>query len=186
MSRTRKPWNGSAGDAGGRCEFEQRSRAPGDLVDRVLLRAGGPVRAAGGVAVSEPEGWSRIRRAVPRVRDEGLPLAEVLERRDVRAVGDRCVGDPKGRGKVEHLLDGVLRRSTRRWSAPAPCGRGRASDPPSTRGARPWRRSRATAARSRTRARPARRWRPRRPGSGRIGVAASVVRAGRGTSPGST
>ncbi len=33
--------------------------------------------------------------------------AEVLERRDIRAVGDRCVGDAEDRREVEHLVDGA-------------------------------------------------------------------------------
>ena len=57
---------------------------------------------------TDPEGRPRIHRTIPGVRRERLPLAEMLERRDVRAVGDRCVGDPEGRRQVEHVLHGVL------------------------------------------------------------------------------
>ena len=137
-------------------------------------------------ACTEPERWSRVRRAIPWVLDERLPFPEVLERGDVGAVGDRCVRDPEGRRQIEDLLDGVVRDPCRRSSAPAPCGRERASGPPSTPDARPWRRSRATVARSRTRVRRAHRWPPRPPASARIAFDASAVRAGRGRSPDST
>ena len=149
-----------------------------------------PSRGAGSGGRRRPDpsrkGGRGFAGAVPWVRDERPPRPEVVDVRDVRTVGDRRVGDPERRRQLEDLLGRCARRSIRRSSGPAPCGRGTAIGPPSTRGAPPSRRSRATAGRSRHP-------RPTRPslaaptpGVGdEAACVASVVPAGRCRSPGS-
>ena len=155
-------------------------------IDRVLAESEAPVRAAGAVLLL-PAGRvvadSPRRRADSRRTSPGHGSA----RRSSRLSRSQSVRWGSGRqttGRAPRPLCAQI--SMPRSSAPAPCGPRRASDPPSTRGVRPLRRSRATVARYRTRDPPAHRVRPRRPESERIGVAASVVRADRETSRGST
>ena len=171
MSRTRSPANGSAGDAGRRGTrgsrgvggpWRQRSARPsrgaGSGAADVRRRAGTAVADSPRRPAGSATNVSRSRKCSNVVTF--APLA-------IGAFGIR-----KADARSSTSCDACASRSIRRWSAPAPCGRGRAWGPPSTRGARPWRRSRATAVRSRTRVRPARRWPPRRPVSARSGASA--------------
>ena len=106
MSRTRSPSNGSAGEA---VVVRVRWR---DSRRRVELIECSPRRGArsGGRSRADPsrKGGRGFAEAIPRVRGERPPCLEVVERRDVRAVRDRCVGDPEGRRQTDHLFDGVI------------------------------------------------------------------------------
>ncbi len=75
-------------------------------VDRQLSEAGGGCGRTEACR-PQPERRRRIGRPVPRVDRERFPVEEVLERCDVRAVGDGSVGDAEGRGQVQDLVDGV-------------------------------------------------------------------------------
>ena len=159
------PANGSAGGAAvvrlrvGRFASQDRRRSS-------ARRAEGPVRAAGGVLLPAGRAVAGSPRRPAGSATKVSRVSEVLERRDVgrrwRSVRWGSGRPTPGRAPRRRCAP----RSTRRSSAPAPCGRGRASGPPSTRGGPPWRRSRATVARSRTRARPARRVAAPTPGVG--------------------
>ena len=105
MSRTRSPANGSAvGPAAGGVRGGIPRRAISSMESRPSR---GAAVGRSKASCAEPEGRSRIRGAIPWVDNEGLPLSEMLDGGDIRAVGDRCVRDPEGRREVEHLLDGV-------------------------------------------------------------------------------
>ena len=125
MSSTRSPRTGGPGLAVSSRASTACGRAEGRLDASAL-----PSRGAGSGGRRSPRRAGRAGVDSPRrpvgFGDEGSTAAEMLEGRDVRAIGDRCIGDAKGRGQVEHLIDGVRRRSTPRWSGPAPCGRRRA------------------------------------------------------------
>ena len=83
-----------------------RGRRGGGLGDGVLAQ---PRRRAGRSedGRAQPVRRPGVRGPVAGVGDEGAPLLEVGEGRDVRAVGDRCVRDAEGRRLVEDLVDGV-------------------------------------------------------------------------------